>query len=102
MEPELTAAFERVHNKLDENRNHLNNKIEGLNADVIQLQTKFDMTPTVRQPCCYFEEHKKHYDDHIAEHEKIRFIWVKAVVGAIVSAVAAAIGTVLFWGQHNK
>jgi len=100
MEPELTAAFERVHDKLDENRNHLNGKLEKVNQDVIQLQTRFDMTPTVKQPCCYFEEHKKLFDEHIAEHEKFRFIWIKAIIGAAVSSIASAVGTVLF--LHNK
>ena len=101
MEAELVSAFERIHDKLESNKNHLNGKIERLNADVIQLQTRFDMTPEVKQPCVWFDEHKKNFDNHIDDHEKIRFIWVKAIIGSVVSAIAAAIGTILFWGHHK-
>ncbi|RKY06574.1 MAG: hypothetical protein DRP56_07185 [Planctomycetota bacterium] len=98
---EFNAAFERLHDKLDDNKNHLNGKIEKVNQDVVQLQTRFDMTPTIKQPCCFFEEHKKHFDNHIDEHEKIRFIWIKSIIGAIVSSIATAIGTV-FILKHGK
>lgn len=95
---EFTTAMERLHDKLDSNKNHLNGKIETLSKEVVELQTRFAMTPIPvlpERPCPFFEKHEE-------EHEKIRFIWIKSVVGAVVSAIAAAIGTVLFYNHHNN
>ena len=94
---EFNAAMERIHAKLDENKDHFNTKIESVSSEVVELRTKFDMTPIPQlpnRPCKFFIKHE-------AEHDAIRFVWVKAVIGAIVSGIAAAIGTVLFFGHHK-
>ena len=42
------------------------------------------------RPCPFFNK-------HMEEHEKYRFIWVKSVITAIVSAVITALGTLFIW-----
>ena len=52
-------------------------------------QTRRDiegMPPQRERPCVDLKEHLLH-------HEKYRFAWVLAIIGAIVSGAAAAIGT---------
>ena len=42
------------------------------------------------RPCPFFTK-------HLDEHEKIRFVLVKSVIGAIVTAVVTALGTLFIW-----
>lgn len=52
-----------------------------------------EMPRPEERPCLFFKE-------HMEDHKNIRFIWIRAIVGsvlsAVVTAIAAAIGTVLF------
>jgi len=63
MDAELTSAFERIHDKLDANKDYLNDKMEVLGTKVTTLQTRFDEQKVVTQPCCFFEAHKEMFDN---------------------------------------
>ena len=94
---EFNAAMNLIHKKLDDNKDHFNERMNSLSNDVVGLRTKIDMTtipeiPT--RPCPFFEDHQK-------DHQAVRFVIFKSVVGAIISSIAAAIGTVLFFNHHK-
>lgn len=37
---------------------------------------------------------------HLEEHEKYRFVLVKSVIGAIVTAIVTALGTLFIWRRN--
>ena len=95
---EFNTAFNQIHKKLDLNKDHFNEKFEGLAVSVAEIKKEMEMTPAVvipGRPCDQFRE-------HAADHKKIQFIWIKSIVGAVVAAIVTAIGTAwLFVTKHQ-
>jgi len=94
---EFAAEMNRLHTKMDIHKDQLQGKIEDLSRDVVELQTRFEMTPIPEipsRPCPFFRKHE-------AEHEKIRFMVIKSIVGAVVGGIISAIATVLVF-LHDK
>ena len=90
---EFNAAFERLHDKLDANKDHFNEKMSELNTEVTEIRTKVDMSPVVtipERPCPFFKDHEE-------EHKVLKHMWLKSIIGAIVSAFVTAIATLFIW-----
>ena len=94
---EFNNAFERLHDKLDSNKDHFNDRMNELSTEVIEIRTKVDLAPIVTipgRPCAFFKEHE-------TEHKKLQFIWIKSIIGAVVAAVATALSTAwLYMHKH--
>ena len=79
---EFNAAFERLHDKLDTNKDHFNDKMNDLSREVTEIKTKVDGTKEVvvpTRPCPFFKEHED-------EHKKLRHTWVRPIIiGVIVT-----------------
>jgi hypothetical protein len=93
---EFNAAMGLLHKKLDSNKDHFNEKINELSKEVTELRTRFEMTPVPTIPTRPCERFQEHLDDH----EAIRFVWIKSIISAVVTAVITAIGT-LFLFKHG-
>ena len=90
---EFNQAFERLHDKLDANKDHFNEKMNELSTEVTEIRTKFEMTPQVTlpgRPCAFFKDHED-------EHDKIKHMWLKSIIGAVVSAFVTALATMFVW-----
>jgi len=94
---EFNTAFERLHDKLDVNKDHFNEKMSELKTEVTEIRTTVSMTPVVTipsRPCPFFK-------DHETEHKKLQFIWIKSIIGAVVAAVVTALSTAwLYMHKH--
>ena len=94
---EFNNAFDKIHTKLDENKDHFTEKFERLAVSVAEVKKEMEMTPVIKlhdRPCTFFKEHE-------TEHKKLQFIWIKSIIGAVVAAVVTALSTAwLYMHKH--
>ena len=95
---QFDAAFERLHDKLDANKDHFTEQLIDLSTEVTEIRTKVELTPQVTlpsRPCPFFKEHEQ-------EHDKIKYMWLKSIIGAIVSAIVTVLGALFLFIHKGR
>ena len=101
----INQIDEKHMRKADELRAEMNLMIQSFHGHISDMTTStavlserfkqmrdqvVNMPKPEARPCPFFNK-------HIEDHEKIRFVLVKSVIGAIVTAVVTALGTLFVW-----
>jgi len=97
------------HKRIEDLRAEFNMHVNSINGCLSQMSTSVavmaerfkQLENTVHnfpspqpRPCDDFQRHQE-------AHEKIKYLWLKSIVSAVISSVAAAIGTLLLF-FHGK